>query len=198
MPLFINKLEAYFVSTLQYKQISTKLATNQRTLYIKFPILADIGMPLFPSESRVLFVRIDMAPVIGKNYLTEISIKTTYNFSFLVKRYSLPDLFSGKIAAILAREAFTGIIKKERLKGRDFYDLIWFLEKNVRPNWQYLNEITGFTRKLILEKLKEKMTKIDPLVLEADLTPFFPDNTFVRSFSRNIQNLASIYLKQLA
>jgi predicted nucleotidyltransferase component of viral defense system len=39
---------------------------------------------------------------------------------FAVKTFSLPDLFAGKMHAVLCREW------KSRAKGRDWYDLVWF------------------------------------------------------------------------
>jgi len=197
MDAFILDLKTYFVSTVQCNNVEIKLANNKRTLYIRFPILTDIGMTVSPSESNIVFVRIDVAPAVGTAYATEISIKSTYDFSFLVKRYSLPDLFSGKIAAILTREAFEGTRKKERVKGRDYYDLIWFLEKGIKLNWKYLTQITGFTKNIALKKLRDKVEKANPSLLQADLTPFFQDNTFVRSFSRNVKNLYIAYLKTI-
>ena len=194
---FIRELKTYFVSTVQCGKIEIKLANNRRTLYLRFPILRDIGLPISFPESNVIFVRVDVAPTAGPAYSTEISIKSTLNFSLLVKRYSLPDLFSGKIAALLTREALEGNIRKERVKGRDYYDLIWFLEKNIRPNWKYLSQITGFTKKEVIDKLGVKIEKVDSSFLRADLDPFFEDNTFVKPFSQNIKSLYAAYLKNI-
>lgn len=194
---FILELKTYFVSTIQFDNIETKLANNKRTLYIRFPILRDIGMTISPSESNIIFVRIDIAPAVGTAYATEVSIKSTYDFSLLIQRHALPDLLSGKIAAILTREVFEGTIKKERVKGRDYYDLIWFLEKNIKPNWKYLTEITGFTKNDALKKLSDKIENANSSLLQADLAPFFQDNTFVRSFSQNIKSLYATYLKTI-
>ena len=39
---------------------------------------------------------------------------------FAVRSYSLPDLFAGKLHAVLCRKW------KTRVKGRDWYDLVWY------------------------------------------------------------------------
>jgi len=44
---------------------------------------------------------------------------------FAVRAYSLPDLFVGKAHALLCRRW------KTRIKGRDWYDLVWFLAREV-------------------------------------------------------------------
>lgn len=43
---------------------------------------------------------------------------------FAVRAYSLPDLFAGKMHALLFRKW------KNRVKGRDWYDLVWYLGRH--------------------------------------------------------------------
>jgi hypothetical protein len=104
---------------------------------------------------------------------------------------------AGKIAAILKRETIEGTTKMPRVKGRDYYDLIWYLEKRTAPNWIYLQEIIGLTKSSALAKLKSKFVHLDPKVLKTDLTPFFPDPRFVDSFSQNIHALFKTHLDKL-
>ncbi|TSC83574.1 MAG: hypothetical protein G01um101416_1213 [Microgenomates group bacterium Gr01-1014_16] len=186
---FTEEISKHFVSTLQVRKFSTKIAGNGRTLYLKFPILDEIGLMLSPVESNILFVRLDFSPTIGHSFAIELSTKSTLNFSFIIQRYALPELMSGKIAAILKREKIEGITKQPRVKGRDYYDLIWYLEKNIRPNWIYFAELTGLGQPAAIKQLKKKFAHIDPRVLRDDLTPFFPDPQFVDSFSQNINKL---------
>lgn len=194
---FLFDLNSYFVRNLQISNFNIKIAGNQRTIYLKFPILKDIGVNLGSAESNMIFVRIDLAGVVGKTYKTEISIKSTNNFSFLMRRYSLPDLFAGKLAAILTREAFEAKVKKERFKGRDFYDLIWFLEKRIKPNWSYLKEITGLKKEKVLERLEIKVQKLDTKFLITDLGPFIEDSGFISKFVKNHKELFQNYKKIL-
>ncbi|MFH1959103.1 MAG: nucleotidyl transferase AbiEii/AbiGii toxin family protein [Patescibacteria group bacterium] len=128
----------------------------------------------------------------GKKFKTDISLKSTADFSFLIKRYSLPDLFAGKLAAILQRETLEAEQLMPRFKGRDYYDLFWFLEKKVVPNWPYLLEITSFnspedvTNALEL-KLHQAIKR--KRMLKKDLLPFFADKNFVERFTDNIKVL---------
>ncbi|MBN9292772.1 MAG: nucleotidyl transferase AbiEii/AbiGii toxin family protein [Flavobacteriia bacterium] len=46
-------------------------------------------------------------------------------FSFYVKCFTLPSLFAGKLHALLFRKW------KNRIKGRDWYDLEWYIRKKV-------------------------------------------------------------------
>lgn len=53
---------------------------------------------------------------------------------FQVKTMPLPDLFAGKLHAVLARAW------KSRAKGRDFYDYLWYIGQNIQPNLLHLQE----------------------------------------------------------
>jgi len=187
----------HFKETLGFKEFVTKLAGNSRTLYLKFPILDRI-MPHFNnSDSPILFLRFDIADAVGTKYQTDISTKSSGSFAFVIRHYALPDLFAGKIAAILQREAYDGDVLKPRIKGRDYYDLIWYLEKNVTPNWDYLQELVGQTKTQALSSLQTKIDMVDPTIIKQDLLPFFPNPNFVQTFTSHLPALYAKYSKNL-
>ena len=193
---FLKDLKNYFNKDLKISKLSIKIAGNQKIIYLKFPILKDLGIA-GKNESNILFVRLDLSPTVGKTYKSKISIKSAPGFSFLIKRYSLKDLFSGKLAAILTRETLEGKDKKARFKGRDFFDLIWFLEKKVQPNWDYLAELTRLSKKEAIEKLENKVKNVRPEFLKTDLLPFFQDSQFVINFAKNFKSLFENYKSSL-
>lgn len=51
---------------------------------------------------------------------------------FLVSTYPKPDLFAGKMHAVLCRQW------ERRVKGRDWYDMIWFLKQGIPVNLEHL------------------------------------------------------------
>lgn len=53
---------------------------------------------------------------------------------FAVKVYALPDLFAGKMHAILCRKW------KTRVKGRDWYDLVWYLARHPQLRMSHLEQ----------------------------------------------------------
>lgn len=180
---FSEDITKHFVQSLQFKGFVTKLAGNKHTLYLKFPILDQV-MPNFNiSDSPILFVRFDISPTSGSKYQTDISTKSISSFAFIIRHYALPDLFAGKIAAILL----------SLTKGRDYYDLVWYLEKHVTPNWDYLTELTTQKKTQILKSLQTKIDNLDLKIVEQDLLPFFPDSNFVKSFCQNLPQLFAKY-----
>jgi len=194
---FTQDLRDYFVKTLKFDQLEIKTAKNQRTIYLKFPILKQIGLAVNPAESNLLHVRIDLSVAPKTKFKTEISLKSTADFSFIIRRYSLPDLFAGKIGAILTRETIEGKIRQARFKGRDYYDLIWFLEKEVKPNWEFVRAATGLDRIAAKKKLNQKIKQVSSRFLKEDLLPFFADRKFIENFAENFAALAKEKLKQL-
>lgn len=53
---------------------------------------------------------------------------------FSVRVYALPDLFAGKMHALLCRKW------KQRVKGRDWYDLVWYVAHHPQLNLSHLRQ----------------------------------------------------------
>lgn len=187
---FLDDLRSYFIKGLQYKTLRTRIAGNGKQVYLKFPILNQLGLKTNPSESDVLLLRLDISPVDSSIFKEEISLKTTYDFSFIMKRYSLSDLFASKLAAILQRSYKKGRADLITFKGRDYFDLIWFLEKGISPDFERLKDITKIkSRSEILKSLDEKVKKVKENYLKEDLLPLFKDEKFVNKFVENFKTL---------
>lgn len=191
---FISDLQTFFADKYQYKELNVKKSGANNIIYLQFPILEKVGYPINlnkPTEN-ILHVRIDIAPVIGKSYSEEISLKSTFDFSFLIKRYALDDLYAGKINAILTRERWQGNIKEPRFKGRDYFDIWWLKEKQSSINFPYLQSLINIRDKktiirLVNEKIQEAVKRKNDL--KDDLLPFFEDTGFVDKFVENLSRL---------
>lgn len=83
---------------------------------------------------------------------------------FAVRTYTLPDLFAGKLHAILCRRW------KNRVKGRDWYDLVWYtanhpqlhlahLEQRMRQSghWKGRRQLTPESFKQLLSQAIDKL-----------------------------------------
>lgn len=80
-------------------------------------------------ENIKIKLEIDTDPPLG--FSTEMVEMHTPGL-YYVKSYALPDLFAGKMSACLARSW------KGRTKGRDWYDLIWYLAKKTPLHLSHL------------------------------------------------------------
>ncbi len=95
---------------------------------------------------------------------------------YQVKLYDMPSLFAGKLHAVICRDW------KNRIKGRDLYDYIFYLAKQSKVNLPHLRarlEDSGvlskdesFTRETLLEMLIKRFETIDFEQAKQDVLPF--------------------------
>lgn len=180
-----------------YSKLETKIQSTIR-LYLKFPFLKDLNLAN-ESESNKLYVKIEttnkLSPFAGYT-LTPVS---KHGFNFIAYHYDRPSLMSGKINALLFRVWFKESKDQENqidIKGRDFYDLFWFLQKGVEPNWKMLKKTVGIKDKKELKDVLIKRIKkvVTPQKLSYDLNNFISDNQFVDDFSKNYLKIINKYL----
>jgi predicted nucleotidyltransferase component of viral defense system len=108
-------------------------------------------------------------------------------FSFYVKCFTLPDLYAGKMHALLFRKW------KSRVKGRDWYDMEWYIRKNVPLNLKHFaaraRDSGDWKQKTITQQQFKKLLneKIDNVSIEAikeDIRRFIPDDTILNIWSK--------------
>lgn len=168
-----------------FSGLETKVQSAKR-LYLKFPFLYDLKIAQKP-ESDKLYVKIETENKILPYPEFELTPVSQFGFNFLAYNYDLPTLMAGKINAFLYRLWFKGKKQEIDIKGRDFYDLYWFLENKITPNWKTLRKTTGITnekelKRALLERIKKS---VSPQKLEYDLKNFLPEPNFVADFSKN-------------
>ena len=96
-----------------------------------------------------------------------------------VRVYDLPSLFAGKLHAVLCRNW------KSRVKGRDFYDFLWYVGRGVSPNLAHLEarmrESGDWTLEAPLdaeglcERLEERFAAVNFDQAKEDIAPFLKD-----------------------
>ncbi len=121
-------------------------------------------------------LEIDIDPPSG--FATEVRYLTK-PMPFSICTYAPQDLFAGKMHAVLCRPY------KVRVKGRDWYDLIWYvskrfqlnlthLEARMRQTGHYSSEIP-LTEKVFLKILEEKIHGLNVSAAKEDIRRFIPD-----------------------
>lgn len=193
-----NDLKNYFKSDFSIDisyRVQNKEEPGPSRLYLKFPILKELGLSE-GSESDFLYVKIEPQVDDLSKIETEINPISKYGFNFIVKNYSLKYLMTGKISAILERDWFKGEDNEIDIKGRDYYDLYWYFDKNIEPDFNILKENFSINNVDELKKvLKEKINKeVTSKKLLFDLENFFKDQAFIKSFCSNYKEIMKKYL----
>ena len=142
----------------------------------------DIG---FTTEKRLkvkIEVDIDPPPKFTTEMKTVVSPRTCW-----VRAYDLPGLFAGKVSAALFRKW------KNRVKGRDWYDVAWYLSKHVPLDLVHLVERAKesepgadvSTPEKVLAAFDAKIESIDFDGAKLDVESFLKDRSELDIWSRD-------------
>lgn len=137
---------------------------GRKTIKIKFEV--DTSPPLgFAVEERLLI----------------------HPYSFYVKCFSLPDLFAGKMHALLFRQW------KNRVKGRDWFDFEWYVKRGVTLNLLHFVERAvqsggivddSFNSSDFLALTQKKIRQLDVAAARRDIVRFIKDPVQIEIWSQ--------------
>jgi predicted nucleotidyltransferase component of viral defense system len=159
-----NTLETFFHIDLP-EQERKKIALQEQ-LKIKFEVDTD-PPPDFDTEVKFL-----LSPIPSS-----------------IRSFSLPDLFAGKMHALLFREW------KVRIKGRDWYDFVWFvsnriplhlahLEARMRQAKNWTNP-APLTPEAFRQLLEDKIRSLSIEMAKSDILPFLRDKRKIDIWSQD-------------
>lgn len=181
-------LEGYFEKNTDLK---VKATVQKFRVYLKFSILIDLGLGK-KGETDLLYLKVEIFSQFNfcQKYKTEIRPLFRFNRSLLVKTFDLPTLMATKIRAVLYRkwEKIDKVGKTiVKAKGRDYFDLMWYLQKGIKPNLDCIENVDS------LEDLKAKLlaivSRVDARSLQLDLEAFMDDREFVKKLSKNMKEI---------
>ena len=96
--------------------------------WVRIPeLLHELGVAGTEAQRLSIKIEVDRNPPAGARCDTTA---LTVPRLMAVRHYDLPSLMSGKISAVLSRSY---------AKGRDWYDLLWYLARKVEPNLAMLD-----------------------------------------------------------
>jgi predicted nucleotidyltransferase component of viral defense system len=130
-------------------------------------------------------IEIDRLPPLGFSTEEKLLIRP---YSFYVKCFTMPSLFAGKLHALLFRKW------KSRVKGRDWYDMEWYIRKGVPLNMHHFlqraKETNDWTENQISQEqiLQLLITKIESVSLESvkeDVVRFISNDQKLAIWSEN-------------
>lgn len=182
-----KEIEKHFVSTYGTEPgfLTIKITTG-RGLLLKF----NVGKELSISHpSKQVHVKIDLNHFTAPKTVTERRPINRDQLSFVITTYNMSVLMASKIAAIFLREQ-RGVGKSiYDYKGRDIYDLLWYMNKKATPDFDYLvakgvdvNDPKALFDRLTIDILNYE--KMDALLKE-DLLPLFEKRAYIENWLKN-------------
>jgi hypothetical protein len=120
-------------------------------------------------------LEIDINPPSGSFYSAHY---LQYPYPFSIISQDKASLFSGKCHALLCRSF---------LKGRDWYDFLWYVQRKTPLNLNllkhsleqqgpYQGSILPISKEWIVEQLRKKIVSIDWVAAKKDVEKFIPQN----------------------
>jgi predicted nucleotidyltransferase component of viral defense system len=165
--------------------LSAFLKANTLENFIRIGLSDQERKMIHVEENIKIKLEIDVDPPSGFN--TEMVEMHTPGL-YYVRSYSLPDLFAGKMSAVLAR-AWKG-----RTKGRDWYDLIWYVAKKIPLHLSHLEErlkqtsfiesTASLTPETFAKLYLERVEKLDISSAKSDMLPFIRDPEVLEFWSK--------------
>jgi predicted nucleotidyltransferase component of viral defense system len=169
-----SAIESAFLKANTYRQLIVIEAAQE--------LLRD----LHPAKNLKIRLEVDTDPPGGFKTETQYVLQP---IPFSVRVYCLPDLFAGKLHAILCRKW------KTRVKGHDWYDLVWYagrypevrirhLESRMRQSGDYRDD-EPLTPDRLQHLLRQAVDDLDVEQARREVAPFIVDQRFMDVWSRD-------------
>lgn len=166
--------------------LSAFLKRNTLENFIRIGLTAQERQRVHIDENIKIKLEIDIDPPPG--FETEM-IEMHFPGLYYVKSYALSDLFAGKMSAILAREW------KGRVKGRDWYDLLWYVARKVPLHLShlearlkqtaYIDKEVQLTPEIFSQLYINRMQTLDVAAAKADVIHFIRDGQSLEVWSKS-------------
>lgn len=192
-----NDLLTFYRSNIGYADVTAKTQIGEwgvRRTTLKFPILYVLG--LTPHINEPLHMKVE----VSQHKQTSIVRRTPvllFGRSFVAAHFSLETMMAGKILACLERNFQKG--EGATIKGRDFYDLLWFMQQKIHPLEEKLarDGRQSYTVRSAMQLLGDKIADLKISDLAEDLLPLFEQRSYIEAwldcFQENYRQYAENY-----
>jgi len=155
-------------------QVETKPKEDKtvQSAFIKFPgLLKELKLSDLDEQKLSIKIEVDANPPLGW-----VLVNTVINKVYLlnITHFDLASLFATKLHACFFRKF---------VKGRDFYDLVWYLGRKTQPNYTLLNnaieqtehKYPGINKDNFKKFIAEELDKIDFTQVKKDVEQLVED-----------------------
>lgn len=180
-----KEVESYFINTYGADAafLTIKITTG-RGLLLKFHVGKELSLE---HPSNQVHVKIDLNHFVAPKTVTERRPINRDQLSFVILTYNMGALMASKLAAIFLRgtRGVGDAVYEE--KGRDIYDLLWYMGKKAVPDFDYLTAkgINVKDPRTLFDKLTLQMNKVSDENLKQDLMPLFVNLIYIENWLKN-------------
>lgn len=134
--------------------------------------------------SKQVHIKVDLNRFTAPKTVIERIPVNHGQLAFVITTYNMSALMASKIAAIFlrGRRGIGGETYEE--KGRDIYDLLWYMGKKAIPDLDYLGakgvDISDLRK--LFDRLTIQMNKVSDANLRQDLLPLFTERIFIENW----------------
>ncbi len=163
---------------------SAFLKGNTKEHLLRFYAMDAVTGGITSNETIRIKFEVDTNPPAGANFERRYRL---FPAPYEIALYDLPSLFAGKAHAVICRTW------KNRIKGRDLYDYVFYLSKGAALNTEHLkarlvqsevwDEEKPFTVSDAKALLCERFEKIDYEQAKEDVRPFIADTSALNLWS---------------
>lgn len=159
---------------------------------VRMPIMKELGLSPNPTEKLHLKIEVSRHQQIRNVAVTPV---LRHGQTMAIRHFDEASLFSGKIIACLEREWKRNGNDGVKIKGRDYFDLIWFMSRQVKPNKEKLlkDAKKPYTVQSAMRSLSKKIKLLRKEDILKDLQPFFPEPVFVEEWVKNFKEFYNRY-----
>jgi Domain of unknown function (DUF1814). len=180
-----KNIEEYFSSVYDAgEDFLTVKISGARGLLLKFHLSDELSAG---HSSKQVHVKIDLNYFVATKTVVERRPINHGQLSFVILTYNMGALMASKIAAIFLRGTRqVGDVSYEE-KGRDIYDLLWYMGKRVIPDLDYLKakSVDVSDMRALFDKLTLQMNKVSDENLKNDLLPLFINRSQIEDWLKN-------------
>ena len=180
-----NEIKEHFKNTYGVRaDFLTIKVTTGRGLLLKFHVGEELS---FGHPSKQVHIKIDLNHFVAPRTVHERRPINQDQLSFVIVTYNMSALMASKIAAIFLRgtRGIGEAVYEE--KGRDIYDLLWYMNKKVVPDFDYLvaKGIDIKDPRALFDKLTLQMNRVNDENLKQDLVPLFTNRPYIENWLKN-------------
>lgn len=190
----LDELKSYMIeATYLIKDKTTVTSVESASIKINLAQILSMTYAEYKdkiNKSEQINIKVDVETNFIDGGKMEIKLISSPSFA-QIRIYDLSTLFSSKLMAILNRNW------KNRVKGRDYYDYLFYISNNIKINMDYIKRglyqskiiesIDDFTLNDLRTLLKNRFEKVNFDDVKSDIMPFILANDrYMASLDKDI------------